>query len=144
MSDWVHKITDVASSIGDFFVTLWNDDDRWWYIGGLVVVLIFIYKIIIHPMISLFSGGRASSYSHSRSGEYRSSVADDNKRTVIIKGVYQMNGPKPFTREMKVSSSRIGYYTQLMGNKQKQAQWIRSHFPGADTDRGFSMSVNIK
>ena len=63
---------------------------------------------------------------------------------VIIKGVYQMNGPKPFTREITCSSSEVGYYTQLMGNKQKQAQWIQANFPGANTERGFSMSVNIK
>lgn len=69
-----------------------------------------------------------------------------SKRTmkVTIKGVYQMNGPKPFTREITCSSSEVGYYSQLMGNKSKQAQWISANFPGADTTRGFSMSVNIK
>lgn len=55
-----------------------------------------------------------------------------------------MNGPKPFTRVIECSSSETGYYSQLMGNKSKQAQWIRANFPGADTGRGFSMSVNIK
>ena len=63
---------------------------------------------------------------------------------VIIKGVYQMNGPNPFSREITCSSSVVGSYTQLMGNKQKQAQWIQANFPGANTDRGFSMLVNIK
>ena len=63
---------------------------------------------------------------------------------VTIKGVYQMNGPKPFTREITCSSSEVGYYTQLMGNKQTQAQWIQANFPGANTARGFSMVVNIK
>ncbi|MDE6338860.1 MAG: hypothetical protein K2K97_03615 [Muribaculaceae bacterium] len=63
---------------------------------------------------------------------------------VTIKGTYQMNGPKPFKREIECSSSEAGYYSQLMTNKSKQAQWIRATFPGADTDRGFSMSVNIK
>lgn len=63
---------------------------------------------------------------------------------VTIKGVYQMNGPKPFTREITCSSSEVGYYSQLMGSKSKQAQWISANFPGADTNHGFSMSVNIK
>ncbi len=63
---------------------------------------------------------------------------------VTIKGVFLMNGPKPFTRVIECSSSETGYYSQLMGNKSKQAQWIRANFPGADTDRGFSLSVNIK
>ncbi|MDE5840898.1 MAG: hypothetical protein K2H49_08260 [Muribaculaceae bacterium] len=63
---------------------------------------------------------------------------------VTIKGVYQMNGPKPFVREINCSASEAGYYSQLMTNKSKQAQWIRANFPGAATERGFSMSVNIK
>lgn len=63
---------------------------------------------------------------------------------VTIKGVYQLNGPKPFTRVIECGSSETGYYSQLMGNKSLQAQWLRANFPGADTDRGFSMSVNIK
>lgn len=63
---------------------------------------------------------------------------------VTIKGGFLMNGPKPFTRVIECSSSETGYYSQLMGNKSKQAQWIRANFPGADTDRGFSLSVNIK
>lgn len=64
--------------------------------------------------------------------------------TVTIKGVYQMNGPKPFTRVIECSTSEAGYYSQLMGNKAKQAQWIAANLPGADTARGFSMTVNIK
>ena len=63
---------------------------------------------------------------------------------VIIKGVFQMNGPKPFTRTIECSSSETGYYSQLMGNKSKQAQWIQANFPGADTSRGFSMAFNFK
>ena len=63
---------------------------------------------------------------------------------VTIKGVYQMNGPKPFVREISCSQSEAGYYSQLMTNKTKQCQWIRANFPGADIERGFSMSVNIK
>lgn len=63
---------------------------------------------------------------------------------VIIKGVYQMNGPKPFTREISCSSAEAGYYSQLMCNKSKQAQWIAANFPGAKISQGFSMTVNIK
>lgn len=62
---------------------------------------------------------------------------------VTIKGVYQMNGPKPFTRVINCSSSEVGYYSQLMTNKNQQAQWIQANFPGANIGRGFSMSVNI-
>lgn len=64
--------------------------------------------------------------------------------TVTIKGVYQMNGPKSFSRKITIAPSESGYYSRLMGNKSKQAQWIRTNFPGANTDRGFSMSINIK
>ncbi|MDE6543214.1 MAG: ion transporter, partial [Muribaculaceae bacterium] len=63
---------------------------------------------------------------------------------VTIKGVYQMNGPKPFQRIIECSQSEVGYYTQLAGNKSKQAQWIQANFPGADTSRGFSMAFNFK
>ena len=55
-----------------------------------------------------------------------------------------MNGPKPFSRELTCSSAEVGYYTQLMGNKSKQARWIEATFPGADIRWGFSMTVNIK
>ena len=67
-----------------------------------------------------------------------------SKMKVIIKGVYQMNGPKPFVREISCSQSEAGYYSQLMTNKTKQAEWISANFPGAQIGRGFSMSVNIK
>ncbi len=64
--------------------------------------------------------------------------------TITIKGVYQMNGPKPFIRVIECSSSEARYYSQIAANKSKQAQWISANFPGADINRGFSMSVNIK
>ena len=63
--------------------------------------------------------------------------------TITIKGVFQMNGPKPFQRIIECSQSEVSYYTQLAGNKSKQAQWIQANFPGAVTNRGFSMAVNI-
>lgn len=62
---------------------------------------------------------------------------------VTIKGVYQMNGPKPFAREINCSSSEAGYYSQLMTNKSKQAAWLQANFPGAEIGKGFSMAVNI-
>lgn len=64
--------------------------------------------------------------------------------TVTIQGVYQLNGPKPFRRVIECARSETGYYSQMMGNKARQAQWIRANFPGANTERGFSMSINIK
>ena len=64
--------------------------------------------------------------------------------TVTIQGVYQFNGPKPFKRVIECDKSGTGYYSQMMGNKTRQAQWVRANFPGANTERGFSMSINIK
>ena len=64
--------------------------------------------------------------------------------TVTIQGVYQFNGPKPFKRVIECDKSETGYYSQMMGIKSQQAAWIRANFPGANTDRGFSMSINIK
>lgn len=64
--------------------------------------------------------------------------------SVTIKGVYQLNGPKPFKRVIECDKSETGYYSLLMTNKTHQAQWIQANYPGADTSRGFSMTVNIK
>lgn len=64
--------------------------------------------------------------------------------TITIKGVYQLNGPKSFKRTFECVKSETGYYSQLMCNKSMQAEWIRTNFPGANINRGFSMVVNIK
>lgn len=63
---------------------------------------------------------------------------------VTIKGVYQLNGPKSFSRIIEISPSESGYYSQMMGNKSRQAEWIKANFPGADTSSGFSLTINIK
>lgn len=63
---------------------------------------------------------------------------------VIIKGVYQMNGPKPFIRTIECSASETGYYSQLIGNKTKQMQWLKANFPGVELNKVFSMTVNIQ
>lgn len=63
---------------------------------------------------------------------------------VTIQGVYQLNGPKPFKRVIECDKSETGYYSQMMGNKSQQAKWILANFPGANTDKGFSISINIK
>ncbi len=130
--------------IKDFFILMWQDDEWWICIIGLIIVLVGFWKLLIGPLIRLFSGicdgiGSISSSSRRLTKQY-----NDNNMKVTIKGVYQMNGPKPFEREINCSSSEAGYYSQLMTNKSKQAQWIRANFPGADTDKVFSMSVNIK
>lgn len=141
---WTHSIEAGFRWVKDFFVLMWNDDDFWLCLGGLIVIIAGLWKVLIRPLISLFSGiidgvGRVSLSSK------RSKIHDNaNQMKVTIKGVYQMNGPKPFTREVNCSVSEAGYYSQLMTNKSKQAQWIRANFPGADTDKVFSMSVNIK
>lgn len=142
---WIQKIWNFILSIGDFFVLMWNDEDRWWCIAGFlfvfILVLTIVCRFIIFPIVSFFKTGWSIS---SNSVVDHKKVVNNKTRTVIIKGVYQMNGPKPFNRTIECSPSDTGYYSQLMGNKSKQAQWIRANFPGADTDRGFSMSVNIK
>lgn len=130
----------VLRSIGDFFVYLWNDDERWLAIAGLLIVFILICTLIIR-LIILFGGGESSRSSSNRSNRRVSSAG--HTATVTIKGVYQMNGPKPFTRTFEISQSEKGYYSQLMTNKSLQAEWIAANFPGASTARGFSMTVNI-
>lgn len=139
-----NKIIPVIVWIKDFFILMWNDDEFWIYFIGLIIVLVGLWKVVIGPLIRLVSGifdgiGRISSSNRRLTKHYK-----DNKMKVTIKGVYQMNGPKPFTREINCSASEAGYYSQLMTNKSKQAQWLRANFPGADTDKVFSMSVNIK
>ena len=87
--------------------------------------------------------GNGSIRSSGKKSNHKSSEMS-TKLKVTIKGVYQMNGPKPFTREIIISPSESSYYSQLAASKQKQAQWISANFPGADTARGFSMAINIK
>lgn len=140
--DIIDKIRSVVVWIRDFFVLMWKDDDFWWCLAGLIVVIIGLCKIFIVPLWRLFSSVQ-DGLSRPRSKRSFESKNSKNMK-VIIKGVYQMNGPKPFTREIACSQSEAGYYSQLMTNKTKQAQWIRANFPGAETERGFSMAVNIK
>ncbi len=142
--DIFNKIIHIIVGIKDFFILMWQDDEWWICLLGLIIVLIGVWKLLIGPLIRLFSGifdsvGNISSSSRKSTKHY-----NDNNMKVTIKGVYQMNGPKPFEREINCSASEAGYYSQLMTNKSKQAQWIRANFPGADTDKVFSMSVNIK
>ncbi|MBD5202097.1 MAG: hypothetical protein HDS56_05465 [Barnesiella sp.] len=156
ISNWMQKIWNFILSIGDFFVLMWNDEDRWWCIAGFLLflgcalaVLISVYSAIIAPIVSFFKTGRTTSSNSfiesTKTKKYKTTnICDPKVMKVTIKGVYQMNGPKPFIRIIECSSSETGYYSQLMGNKSKQAQWIQANFPGADTARGFSMSINIK
>ncbi|MDE6017931.1 MAG: hypothetical protein K2G85_03855 [Muribaculaceae bacterium] len=130
--------------IRDFFILMWQDDEWWICIIGLIIVLIGLWKLLIGPLIRLFSGIFDGIGSVSASNIKSAKHNKDYKMKVTIKGVYQMNGPKPFVREISCSPSEAGYYSQLMTNKTKQAQWIRANFPGAETDKVFSMSVNIK
>ena len=156
MPELLKKLSYILSSISEFFVMMWNDEDRWWCIGGFLLflgcglaVLISVYSAIIAPIVSFFKKGRTTSsksfIESTKTKKYKTkNICDPKVMKVTIKGVYQMNGPKPFTRTIECSSSETGYYSPLMGNKSKQAQWIQANFPGADTTRGFSMSINIK
>lgn len=141
-------------SVGDFFVLMWNDEERWWCIGGLVVAIIFVCKLVLIPLWNLFGSitslfrgsGYSGNYStYRRDAQVFSKHMKTNKMAIVtIKGVYQMNGPRPFTRTIECPYSETGYYSQLMDNKSKQAQWIQANFPGANVSKVFSMTVNIK
>lgn len=142
---WLNATIDVIKWIADFFVQMWNDDEWYLCLIGLFIIIIALYKLI-RGIFGVFSSSASCSSSSNRSS---GSISSTNAHAlhlakVTIKGVYQMNGPKPFTREITCSSSEVGYYSQLMGSKSKQTQWINANFPGADTNRGFSMSVSIK
>lgn len=141
--EWLHKIFGILSEIGDFFVLMWNDEERWICIAGFIIVVVTIFYSIIKMLSWIFGifGSTSSSVSRSNKLSRRQS---DNCRLVKIKGVYQMNGPKPFQREIDCSQSEVGYYTQMMTDKSEQARWIKANFPGAQIGRGFSMTVNIK
>ena len=156
MPELLQKLSYILSSIGEFFVMMWNDEERWWCISGFLLflgcalaLLISVYSSIIAPIVSFFKKGRTTSskfYNESKkTKKYNTkNICEPKVMKVTIKGVYQMNGPKPFTRTIECTSSETGYYSQLMGNKSKQAQWIQANFPGANVSKGFSMSVNIK
>ncbi len=142
-----NKIIHVIVWVKDFFILMWHDEEFWICLIGLIIVIVGLWKLLIGPLIRLFSGifeGIGNIGSISSSSRRSTKHYNDNKMKVTIKGVYQMNGPKPFEREINCSASEAGYYSQLMTNKSKQAQWIRANFPGADTEKVFSMSVNIK
>lgn len=142
MIEFFSGIRDVIVWIMDFFVLMWKDDDFWLCLAGLVIVLVRLCKIFIIPLWRLCS---SIGDGLGRSVNRKSSVSKNSRNMkVTIKGVYQMNGPKPFVREISCSQSEAGYYSQLMTNKSRQAEWISANFPGAQIGRGFSMSVNIK
>lgn len=99
------------------------------------------------------AGGSSSLSSRPRSthssGESRygdSSYSDSSEPTmkVTFKGTYQMNGPKPFSRTFECSSSEARVYSNYASDKSLQESWIRTNFPGAQTHRGFTCSVNIR
>ena len=140
---WLNKIFEIVSEIGEFFVFMWNDEERWLGIAGFIIVVMIIIIPIIKVLSVIFGffDGKSTSISKNNNSSRGHS---DNYFLVTIKGVYQMNGPKPFQREVNCSRSEVGYYTQLMTNKSEQAQWIKANFPGADIGRGFSMTVNIR
>lgn len=147
LADWLEKAWNIICTFGEFLVYVWNSDDRWWGIAGMFVIGVMIFKILFPIYVGITDIFRSSPNSSTRTSSHNiqsQNIQSKKMATVTIKGTYQMNGPKPFSRTIECSSSETGYYSQLMGNKSKQAQWISANFPGADTSRGFSMSVNIK
>lgn len=113
---------------------------------GVIGAAIFIYLLAKRDWC--FSGGGTSTGVTTSRSSTTSRPAPQPRQTgttmtVTIQGVYQLNGPKPFRKVIKCGKSETGYYSQMMGNNAMKAKWIRAHFPGADTRRGFSMSINI-
>ncbi len=106
------KIFDFFGSIGDFFVLVWTDEDRWWLIGGLLFFFIgFLLKIVMPLYLWVSNRGIPStSTTPKRNMVATPSTAQSGNRTVSIKGVYQMNGPKPFSRKITITPSETGYY----------------------------------
>lgn len=145
--EWINKIIEFFNSIGEFFVLVWNDEDRWWLIGGLLFFFIgFILKVVI-PLYQWSNSRDVSSSTPAPSSNNITLIPTDSgcdMATITIKGIYQMNGPKPFSRVLEVPQNKTGYYSQLMTNKSRQAEWIKANFPGANTAKGFSMTINIK
>lgn len=63
---------------------------------------------------------------------------------VTFKGTYQLNGVKKIDRVIICSADEARSYTQYMTNRQLQESWIRANYPGAQTVKGFTLTVNIK
>lgn len=63
---------------------------------------------------------------------------------VSFKGTYQMNGVKIIDRRINCSEGEAKVFTQYMTNKKLQEEWIKTNYPGAQTEKGFSLIVNIK
>ena len=63
---------------------------------------------------------------------------------VSFKGTYQMNGAKIIDRKIICSEAEVKAYTQYMTNKKLQEEWIKTNYPGVQTEKGFTLIVNIK
>ena len=63
---------------------------------------------------------------------------------VTFKGTYQLNGVKKIDRVIICSADEARSYTQYMTNRQLQESWIKANYPGAQTGKGFTLTVNIK
>ncbi len=51
-----NKIIHVIVWIKDFFILMWQDDEWWICLLGLIIVIIGVWKLLIGPLIRLFSG----------------------------------------------------------------------------------------
>lgn len=63
---------------------------------------------------------------------------------VSFKGTYQMNSVKIIDRQSNCSESEAKVFTQYMINKKLQEEWIKTNYPGAQTEKEISLIVNIK
>ena len=54
-----------------------------------------------------------------------------------------MNGPKIINKTIEISAAEAGSYTPYMYDKSKQKAWIKANYPGAEVEKGYSLSVVI-
>ena len=55
-----------------------------------------------------------------------------------------MNGVKIIDRKIICSEAAARTFTQYLTNKKLQEEWIKTNYPGAQTEKGFSLIVNIR
>lgn len=62
---------------------------------------------------------------------------------VTFKGNYQMNGVKTINRVITCSADEARTYTQYMTDRRLQEVWIKANYAGAQTGKGFTLTINI-
>lgn len=63
---------------------------------------------------------------------------------VTFKGTHQLNGVKTINRVITCSADEARSYTRYMTDRRLKEAWIKANCPGAQTGKGFTLTVNIK